>query len=188
VAQRARLLQLREFAEQLDATDPHSSADALNAAILRFILEHEISLGEFAPWRIPFLSDAGFHMDVGYVVSSTRFDSVDDYRDYLARLDALPGYLEQNRVNMQLGIESGFTQPREIMDNILVSFDAQVTESADTHPLYAPFLDIPDTVSAEDQERLRAPARKKGDTGICRGSRLHARALRAERADHARRE
>ena len=159
-AQRARLLQLREFAEQLDATDPHSSADALNAAILRFILEHEISLGEFAPWRIPFLSDAGFHMDIGYTVSSTRFENVDDYADYLARLEALPRFLGQNRANMQLGIESGFTQPREIMDNILVSFDAQVTESADTHPLYSPFLDMPDTVLAADQERLRAEARR----------------------------
>lgn len=129
-ARRARLKTLGQFASQLGA----SAGESLYADILRFILRHELALGEFAPWRIPFLSDAGFHMDVGYVVSSTRFESFDDYRDYLARLSALPGYLEQNRVNMQFGIEAGFTQPRKIMENILVSFDAQVTESTAISP------------------------------------------------------
>jgi uncharacterized protein (DUF885 family) len=61
---------------------------------------------------------------------------------------------------MQLGIESGFTQPREIMDNILVSFDAQVTESAETHPLYAPFREMPGSIAAEDQTRLREDAQR----------------------------
>jgi uncharacterized protein (DUF885 family) len=153
-AQKARLETLAGFAQQLD-----DAGDSLNADILRFILRHELSLGHFAPWRIPFLSDAGFHMDVGYVVSSTRFEDLDDYRDYLARLRALPGYLEQNRVNMQLGLESGFTQPQEIMQNILPSFEAQVTDTADAHPLYAPFLDMPDSLAAERQEDLRREAR-----------------------------
>ena len=152
-AQRARLEQLGEFAARLD-----TEGDSLNADILRFILKHEVALGKFAPWRIPFLSDAGFHMDVGYVVSSTRFESADDYRDYLARLAALPGYLEQNRVNMQLGLESGFTQPREIMENILPSFDAQVTESAEAHTLYAPFRAMPAGIDSQQQASLREEA------------------------------
>jgi uncharacterized protein (DUF885 family) len=158
--QRARLEKLRDFASRLDAIDTSTPADILNADILRFILEHEIALGEFARWRIPFLADAGFHMDVGYVVSATRFENKQDYLDYLARLEALPGYLEQNRANMQHGIEAGFTQPREIMENILVSFDAQVTEAAETHPLYAPFRDMPNNMSAEDRVRLQDRARR----------------------------
>jgi uncharacterized protein (DUF885 family) len=159
-AQRDHLKRLQDFASRLDAADAATSGESLDAQILRFILEHELALGEFAPWRIPFLADGGFHMDVGYVVSATRFDTASDYLDYLARLEALPGYLEQNRVNMQLGIESGFTQPREIMKNILVSFDAQVTESAETHPLYAPFRDIPGNIAAEDRARLRDKAQR----------------------------
>ena len=160
LAKRDRLERLHDFASRLKAGDAGASDNLLNTNILRFILEHELALGEFAPWRIPFLADGGFHMDVGYVVSATRFDAASDYRDYLARLEALPGYLEQNRVNMQLGIESGFTQPREIMDNILVSFDAQVTESAETHPLYAPFREMPGSIAAEDQTRLREDAQR----------------------------
>ena len=161
LAQRSRLRKLDEFASRLPAP-----GESLNADILRFILGHDIALGQFAPWRIPFLADAGFHMDMGYVVSSTRFDTMGDYRDYLARLGALPGYLEQNRVNMQLGIETGFTQPRAIMDNILVSFDAQVTDSAETHPLYAPFRDMPGSLGPEQQARLREEARRLLDENV----------------------
>ena len=91
-AQLARLAQLSEFESRIPVD---SGGDGLNAEILRFILKHEIALGEFAPWRIPFLSDAGFHMEIGYIVSSTRFESVEDYRSYLARLAALPEYFEQ---------------------------------------------------------------------------------------------
>jgi uncharacterized protein (DUF885 family) len=165
-AQRARLDELHDFASRLDAGLAPTTGESLDADILRFILKHELALGEFVPWRIPFLADAGFHMDVGYVVSSTRFENMDDYLDYLSRLEALPGYLDQNRINMQLGIESGFTQPREIMDNILASFDAQVTDSAEAHPLYGPFLDMAATVTAEDQERLRDEARRLLDAEV----------------------
>jgi uncharacterized protein (DUF885 family) len=154
-AQLSRLQELTEFAARLEGR-----GDSLNADILDFVLKHELALGRFAPWRIPFLSDAGFHMDVGYVVSSTRFEDFDDYRDYLARLAALPGYIEQNRVNMQLGIEAGFTQPREIMENILPSFDAQVTLSTKEHPLYAPFRDMPGSLSGKQKQSLRAEAQR----------------------------
>ena len=155
-AQRARLERLKNFESRIDA---EATGDTLNAEILRFILKHEIALGEFAPWRIPFLADAGFHISVGYVVSSTRFETADDYRDYLARLEALPGYFEQNRVNMQAGLDAGFTQPRAILDNIFPSFAAQVTEHAEDHPLYGPFFDMPDHLSAPEKDELRGAAK-----------------------------
>lgn len=152
--QRARLEQLRHFESRL----PETTGDALNADILRFILKHEIALGEFEPWRIPFLSDAGFHMNIGYVVSSTRFESPADYREYLQRLRALPAYIEQNTRNMQAGLDAGFTQPRVIMANILPSFESQVTPSAAEHPLYGPFRDMSGALSAEEQAKLRSAA------------------------------
>jgi uncharacterized protein (DUF885 family) len=153
-AQRARLEELASFAERLAAAEP-ATDDELSAGILAFILKHDIALGKFETWRTPFLSDAGFHMDIGYVVSSTRFGSADDYRDYLERLQALPGYFEQNLTNMQAGLDAGFTQPRAIMDNILPSFESQVTGTAEAHTLYAPFASMPDTISVSEQEELR---------------------------------
>jgi len=159
-AQQEHLRQLQAFRSRLAAQRKQETGDDLNAALLDFILRHDLERGEFAPWRIPFLSDSGFHMDIAYVVSSTPFENVDDYRAYLTRLAALPQYFEQNRINMQAGLDAGFTQPREIMDKILVSFDAQVTESAERHPLYAPFASMPDSIAPEQRDRLRVEAKR----------------------------
>jgi len=131
-AQQARLQQLRLFESRLK--DASSQGDPMTAEILGFILKHDLALGDFGGWRIPFNSDSGFHMNIGYVVSSTRFESADDYRDYLQRLAALPGYFSQHTSNMRAGLDAGFTQPAEIMDKILPSFEAQVTKSAKVHP------------------------------------------------------
>jgi len=159
-AQQERLQILAAFRSRLEAQPSRTAGDDLNAALLDFILKHDLARGKFAPWRIPFLSDSGFHMDIAYVVSATRFENADDYRDYLSRLAALPEYFEQNRVNMQAGLDAGFTQPREIMDKILVSFDAQVTERAEDHPLYAPFVTMPDSITPEQRDRFRTEAKR----------------------------
>jgi uncharacterized protein (DUF885 family) len=156
-AQQARLQQLREFEARLHA--PARTGNPLNADILGFILKHDIALGEFEPWRVPFLSDSGFHMNIGYVVSATRFESAADYRNYLLRLRALPRYFEQNTSNMQAGLDAGFTQPQAIMENILPSFESQVTAHATEHPLYKPFRMMPDSVSEEEQAALQREAR-----------------------------
>jgi uncharacterized protein (DUF885 family) len=158
-AQRARMDKLAQFAGRLAAAET-STDDELSAAILAFILKHDIALGKFETWRMPFLSDAGFHMDIGYVVSSTRFESTNDYHDYLERLQALPGYFEQNVANMQAGLDAGFTQPRAIMANILPSFESQVTGTAEAHMLYAPFASMPDTMSPSEQEELRRQGKR----------------------------
>ena len=158
-ARRARLQQLADFSERLGAADV-GAGDALSAGILRFILKHDLALGAFEPWRIPFLSDAGFQMEIGYVVSSTRFESAADYRDYIARLGGLPEYFQQNLANMQAGLDAGFTQPRAIMANILPSFESQVTDTAEAHVLYAPFAAMPDSLSVAEQKQLRRQGRQ----------------------------
>lgn len=136
------------------------ASDRLSAEILAFILKHDIALAEFEPWRIPFLSDSGFHSDFGYVVGATPFNNADDYRNYLKRLAALPDYLDQNVDNMRLGLANGFTQPKEILGKILPSFEAQVTDAPGDHPLFKPFRSMPATVSADERSELDARARE----------------------------
>jgi len=152
-----RLGQARDFLARLDALDAAalSDDDRLNADLLRFILKHDIALGAFHGWRIPFLSDSGFHNAMGYVVSATTFRTESDYRSYLKRLAALPGYLDQNVANMRVGIADGFVQPKEIMAGILPSFDAQGAPAPADHPLFEPFTRIPASIPKKRAEALK---------------------------------
>ena len=161
-AAKTRALEARQrFRMRLNDIDMSSvnANDRLSAEILAFILEHDIALAEFEQWRIPFLSDAGFHSNFGYVVGSTPFNNEEDYRNYLTRLAAFPGYLDQNIENMRAGLASGFTQPKEILGNILPSFEAQVTDTAEDHPFYRPFESIPDTIAPDVRNDLEFGAK-----------------------------
>ena len=168
-AAQTRALEARQrFSMRLNDIDLSSvnANDRLSAEILAFILEHDIALAQFEQWRIPFLSDAGFHSNFGYVVGSTPFNNEEDYRNYLMRLAAFPGYLDQNIENMRAGLASGFTQPKEILANILPSFEAQVTDTAENHPFYRPFKSIPDTIAPDVRNDLELGAKSVLDDQV----------------------
>ena len=155
-----RLTERKAFMKKLDETDiaAASADEQLSADLLRFILKHDIALAEFKTWRTPILADTGFHSDIGYVVGATPFRSEKDYADFLKRLEAFPTYIDQNVENMRMGLADGFTQPKEILSLILPSFEAQVTDKAEDHPLYKPFVSMSDSVSKRRQKSLRKKA------------------------------
>lgn len=152
-----RLDEATAFLARLDGIDPKglSGEDKTNADLLRFILKHDIALAAYKEWRIPFLADTGFHTDFGYTVSATPFRKEKDYEDYLKRLDAFPAYIDQQIANMRQGLADGFTQPKEILTNIMPSFEAQIAESAEDHPYFAPFKEMPEAISSRRQKALR---------------------------------
>ena len=158
---RRRTAARRAFLGRLDAIDAEAaSADnRLSASLLKFILSHDVRLAAHRPWRIPFLADSGFHSSIGYVVSATPLRTRKDFDDYLTRLKGLSGYLDQNVENMRMGLADGFTQPQEILPHILPSFEAQVTERAEDHPLFAPFKTMPATFSRRERQQLEREAK-----------------------------
>ena len=159
--QERRKAEAADFLERLRAIDKStlSVEDQLNSNLLEFILKHDVTLGAYDSWRIPFLADTGFHSNFGYVVSSTPFRTEKDYQDYITRLSALPTYIEQNIENMRQGLADGFTQPKEILPYIIPSFEAQVKDNAAAHPYYAPFNTMPESISSRRQKALRRQAK-----------------------------
>ena len=154
-----RLSDRTEMFERLKALDLAVVApvDRVSARLLAFILENDITSARFRSWRTPFLADTGFHTDLGYTVSATPFRTEEDYLDYLERLKGFAGYLDQNIENMRLGLDEGFTQPKEILPLIMPSFEAQVTDRAEDHSLYEPFEKI-EGLSARKKRNLRKAA------------------------------
>ncbi|MEX0644743.1 MAG: DUF885 domain-containing protein [Parvularculaceae bacterium] len=151
-----RAQEAKGFLDRLEAVDLSGvgESDRTSAEILRFILNHDVALAGFESWRIPFVSDSGFHTSYGYIVDATPFRVKKDYDDYLTRLEALPGYLDQNIANMRQGLADGYTQPKEILPLILPSFEAQAAPAPADHPLFSPFTNYPAAISKKDQNAL----------------------------------
>lgn len=163
-----RRAEAERFLERLNEIDlaALSAEEQLSAKLLAFILKHDVALSAFDSWRIPFLADTGFHTDFGYIVSATPFRTESDYENYLARLEALPEYIEQNIENMRKGLRDGFTQPKEIMPLIMPSFAAQIKENPEEHSYFAPFKNYPATISEKTQRQITAQGKEVIETKI----------------------
>ena len=157
-----RLARDRAFHAELQAIDPEQlDADArLNYDIFNFVLRYRIEAARFRPYRIPFVSSNGFFNNIAITLTQAPRHTRADVETYIARIHDLPAYFDQQIANMREGIESGFTMPREIMDGVLGVVKAQVVDSVDAHPLWAPFEKLPAGLDAAQQQALREAGRK----------------------------
>ncbi len=161
-AQAARLTALEAFRARLDAI-PRAAldeTDRLNADLFAFDLDGRIDEARFRTWRIPFLSDSGFHTAPVFVIEAMRFRHAADYDIYLRRLAALPRYLDRNVANMRLGMREGFTMPRAILDGVAPTFAALAVAEAEESPFFKPFREMPASIPEAEQARIRAEGRQ----------------------------
>jgi uncharacterized protein (DUF885 family) len=151
----------RAFLTELMAIkrDRLSDEDQLNYDMFRFMIESRLTDAEYRTWRMPLFSDSGFHTWPPRMGSSVNFRKADDYRAYIRRMEDLPRYLEENIVNLRVGMAEGFTMPKVVLDGLLPSFAAIVKENAEDSSFYDPFRKMADSVSAEEQDALRAEAK-----------------------------
>jgi uncharacterized protein (DUF885 family) len=137
-------------------SQPMSETERLNYDLLGFALKQTQRLAPFDEARIPFTNDSGFFNALTYIARQTRFETIEDYEAYAARLTQLPRYFSQNRANMQRGIKTGITAAAEIMPGILSTVKALSEGPATSHSLYAPFEKFPEGIQPPDQKRLKA--------------------------------
>lgn len=159
----ARRLQVDQgFHQRLLSVDRSrlSPANQLNYDILEFVLRYRIELARFKPYRMPFVSSNGFFNNIAITLTQSPRRSAADVELYLRRIRALPAYFDQQISNMRLGLDTGFTMPREIMDGVLGVVAAQVVKQYEEHPLWAPFENLPAGLTPAQRERYRAAGRE----------------------------
>lgn len=146
-----------QFLDRLESIDPEAlpENDQVSYAVLDYVLRYRVELAPFQLERIPFTNDSGFFTGPLYTAASTRLRSRDDAEDWIARLEAVPLFLNQNQAWMEQGLATGFVQPRNILPGVL----DQIRATADTAPeesdFYAPFQNLPASMSEADREALR---------------------------------
>lgn len=135
--------------------------EQVNYDIFSYLLKARIAGAAFKPWRIPFLSDSGFHLALASSVETVPTSSVADYEAYIERLQKVGNYFDQQIANMQQGLEDGFSMPRDILPKIAPSFAAHAdVNGAANSAFYAPFNQMPDSMTSADKERLQTKGLK----------------------------
>jgi uncharacterized protein (DUF885 family) len=96
----------------------------------------------------------------------TEFSSVDDYRNYLARLKELPVVMDEYIGLMREGLRTGMTQPRVILDGREVPIRKQLVETLERSAFYQPFLSLDENIPDEVKPVLLADAKSTIMEGV----------------------
>ncbi|HRF84174.1 MAG: DUF885 family protein [Xanthomonadales bacterium] len=159
-AQQARLDVWDAVLRQLDAIDPArlSEANRVNLAIYRDQVRNLAEETRLRGYEMPFNSDSSFWANLNFM-ARRPMHSAEAHRAYIARLNDVPRYFDQQTENMRAGLARGFSVPRAVLAGREGSIAAVADLKDPTQAaLYAPFKNLPAKIPAAEQQALREAA------------------------------
>ena len=136
-----------------------SAADQLNYDLFRKDLEADLAEFKFRMYLLP-INQRGGIQTADELTELLRFQTVKDYDDWIARLRALPRYMEQTIALMREGARARKLWPREVLKRVPAQIDKQTPARPEDSPFYAPFRKFPEDIPAAERERLAGAARE----------------------------
>ena len=127
--------------------------------ILSHLLEQIIMADEFDTARIPFVGDYGFHAEPFFTAGSLKLRTEEDAEAWIARLNDIPRYFNDNMTNMRRGIRSGWTAHADPLKTSMDQIAEQIVPEPEDSVFWQPFETLPDTIDPETQAALRASGR-----------------------------
>ncbi|MBX2873866.1 MAG: DUF885 domain-containing protein [Saprospiraceae bacterium] len=88
--------------------------------------------------------------------SAQPFKTVEDYNNWLERLEGYLEWMASAEDKMRAGIELGYVLPKSLIKKVLPQLEALTVEDLDQHLFYSPIKDFPDGFSDVDRESLKA--------------------------------
>ncbi len=151
--------QSREFLRRTYAIDKAAldATDQLNFELFRRSLQDRVDAFQFKAHLLP-LHHRGGAQNLENTTNRLSLESVDDFEDWLARMNAVDDYIEQTIQLAEAGRKQGYMPPKILMQRIPDQIAAQLVDTAEDSPFYSVFAELPDTIKAADQARLQAAA------------------------------
>ena len=82
------------------------------------------------------------------------FKTVKDYDNWLKRLDGYLEWLDTAEVNMRIGMKQGYVIPKYLAKKVVGQFESFDHGPVESHMFYKPIVNMPESFSKEDKERL----------------------------------
>ncbi len=136
-----------------------SSADQLTYDLFRIEFENRIAVAPFHPEYYELQIREG-PQSLNEAAEQMLFQKTADYENWLKRLAAVPGYLDQYAALLRRAASEKRTQPRVIMDRVLPQLQMQTVDKPEDSPFFERFRQFPEAVPEADRQRLTAEARR----------------------------
>ena len=103
---------------------------------------------------MPLNQMGGVQQYVPDVIAQMPFEHASDYRNLIARLNAVPALVDQTIALMRLGMAQGLTPPKITMRDVAKQADAQIVADSLTSPMLAALKNFPAAVPQADRQPL----------------------------------
>lgn len=131
--------------------------DLLTFQIFRDDREQDLESFRYPSHLLPlnqFFSTPNFFAQLGSGSGLHPFKTVDDYEDFLGRVNGFGQWVDTAILNMREGMRRGIVQPRVLMEKTLPQLEAHVVDSPEKSLFDQPIRNLPATFSNEDKDRL----------------------------------
>jgi len=135
-----------------------SEQDALSVRLLSYDLRTQLDALDLETYLLRVGQLYGSHTRVYLVVDRMPAFTVKDCENIIARLHAVPAYVDQNIAILNEAIARELTQPKIVADLVTDQLKAQVAQDASTTPLLEFLKKMPTSIPEAERARLRKQA------------------------------
>lgn len=134
-----------------------SESDQVNYDIIVWVAKNKLEADHSFIRYLPINQFHSMNLTVAQFASGSSiqpFTSVEDYENWLKRLEDFTIWLDTAMVNMEKGISLGYVHPESIVKKIIPQFEGMATTPVKEHLFYSPIKKMPKAFSEEEKSEL----------------------------------
>ena len=135
-----------------------SEQDRVSVKLLRYELRSQLDSFDLQTYLLRVGQMTGFHNDIYLTIDRMPNFTAKDCENIIARIQAVPAFVDQNITIMNEAIARGMTQPKIVSDLVIEQLKAQVAQDASNTPLLFFLKKMPASIPEAERERLRKEA------------------------------
>lgn len=145
--------------KRLDSIDLESlpEADRVHYALFSQAYGERLAAAEYPMHLMP-ISQRGGIQTLDETGDRLGLRNVQDYEDWLARLEQIDVLMDQTIDLMMQGVKQGYVPPKITMSRVPAQIEKQLVARATDSLFYKPFKQMPAAMAATDQTRLQQAA------------------------------
>jgi uncharacterized protein (DUF885 family) len=133
-------------------------AERVNYDLLRDTVQRQVDGLRFPQELLQMTQMSGPQQDLSRLLAVMPNASAAQLQNQIARMEALPAYIDQSIVLLRNGLEAGVTPPKITLRDVPQQIRNQLVDDATQSPLLAGFAKMPATVDPLQAEALRQQA------------------------------
>jgi uncharacterized protein (DUF885 family) len=147
--------QYRSYLAQLAKIDSNSlsRSEQITLLIQQERLQNQVDQYHYHAHYMPLTSESGFHSGLAFLPRSVRFKTLQDYQNYLSRLQQFPDYFAQQIYWMKQGIATGLVQPKAVLVGFEDSISAFINSTPQESVFYQPFNSLADSTFSDSEKQ-----------------------------------